>query len=84
MPRTTVVFYRDDHGRVPLLEWLDGLPRKAQDKCRVKIERLQELGYELRRPRPTSYATAFTSFAYACNGSITGCFIFFMATWPRC
>ena len=50
MPRTNVLFYRHDDGRVPLLEWLDGLPRKAQDKCRVKIERLRELGYELRRP----------------------------------
>src|SRR6266478_5522683 len=50
MPRTNVVFYRDDEGRVPLLEWLDDLPRKAQDKCRVKIERLRELGHELRRP----------------------------------
>ena len=50
MPRTRVVFYRDDDGRVPLLEWLDHLPRKAQDKCRVKIERLRELGHELRRP----------------------------------
>ena len=35
---------------MPLLEWLDGLPIKAQDKCRLKLERLQELGYELRRP----------------------------------
>jgi len=26
------------------------LPPKAQDKCRVKIERLQDLGHELRRP----------------------------------
>src|SRR5260370_13784966 len=50
MPRTRVVFYRDDDGRVPLLEWLDHLPRKAQDKCRVKIERLRVLGHELRRP----------------------------------
>jgi phage-related protein len=50
MPRTNVVFYRYDDGSVPLLEWLDGLPRKAQDKCRVKIERLRELGHELRRP----------------------------------
>ena len=29
---------------------MDGLPPKAQDKCRVKIERLRELGHELRRP----------------------------------
>src|SRR5437870_4153996 len=50
MPRTNVRLYRDDDRTVPLLEWLDTLPRKAQDKCRVKIERLRELGHELRRP----------------------------------
>ncbi|MGH9961273.1 MAG: type II toxin-antitoxin system RelE/ParE family toxin [Pyrinomonadaceae bacterium] len=33
-----------------LLDWLDSLPVKAQDKCRVRIERLGELGHELRRP----------------------------------
>jgi phage-related protein len=35
---------------VPLLVWLDTLPTKAHDKCRVRIERLKELGHELRRP----------------------------------
>src|SRR5262249_8282884 len=50
MPRTNVLLYRDDDGTVPFLEWFDALPRKAQDKCRVKIERLRELGHELRRP----------------------------------
>ena len=50
MPRTKVVFYREDDGSVPLIEWLDGLPEKARNKCRVKLERLRELGHELRRP----------------------------------
>jgi phage-related protein len=50
MPRTSVLLYRDDDGTVPILEWLDALPARAQDKCRVKIERLRELGHELRRP----------------------------------
>src|SRR5262249_46027043 len=50
MPRTNVLLYQDDNGSVPFLEWFDGIPRKAQDKCRVKIERLRELGHELRRP----------------------------------
>lgn len=27
-----------------------GLPAKAQDKCLVRVERLRELGHELRRP----------------------------------
>jgi phage-related protein len=50
MPTTEVVFYKEDDGTVPLLEWLDSLSEKAQDKCRVRIERLQEMGHELRRP----------------------------------
>nr|MBI3614253.1 type II toxin-antitoxin system RelE/ParE family toxin [Nitrospirota bacterium] len=50
MPKTSVVFYRDSDGRAPVLQWLDGLSAKAQDKCRIKIERLCELGHELRRP----------------------------------
>lgn len=44
------MFYQDDDGTVPVLEWLDTLSPKAQDKWRVRIERLQELGHELRRP----------------------------------
>lgn len=32
------------------MEWFDELPAKAQDKCRVRLERLAELGHELRRP----------------------------------
>lgn len=50
MPQTKVVFYRDDDGTVPLLGWLDQIPVKAVVKCRVRIERLADLGYELRRP----------------------------------
>lgn len=50
MPRTLVVFYKDREGNVPVLEWLDSLSTKMQDKCVVKIERLRELGHELRRP----------------------------------
>jgi hypothetical protein len=33
-----------------MLDWLDGLPSNVVAKCRVRIERLHELGYELRRP----------------------------------
>ncbi len=50
MPRTRVVFYREADGTVPIVDWLDALPKKALDKCRVKIGRLRELGHELRRP----------------------------------
>jgi hypothetical protein len=50
MPRTKVVFYKEDDGSVPMLQWLDSLQPKALDKCTVRIERLEEMGHELRRP----------------------------------
>jgi hypothetical protein len=45
-----VVFYREGDDTVPLLKWFEELPRKAIVQCRLKIERLRELGHELRRP----------------------------------
>ncbi len=50
MPKTEVLIYSKSDGTCPLIEWLDGLPSKAQDKCIVRIERLAELGHEMRRP----------------------------------
>lgn len=50
MPQTETVFFEDDDGTAPLLEWLDEQDRKVQDKCLAKIDRLEELGYELCRP----------------------------------
>jgi hypothetical protein len=37
MPRISVVFYQETAQIVPVLDWLDRLPAKAQDKCRVRI-----------------------------------------------
>ena len=50
MARIEVVFFAEADGRCPVLEWLDGQERKVQDKCIVRIERLADLGHELRRP----------------------------------
>lgn len=50
MPKTEVKIYQETDGTVPLLDWMDGLSSKVQDKCIVKIELLAEFGYELRRP----------------------------------
>lgn len=50
MPQTKVVFYQEANGTVPVLEWFDGLPKPATVKCRLKLDRLHELGHELRRP----------------------------------
>ena len=51
MPETRVVFYREDDGSVPTLEWLNRLDERARAKCRRLIEHLQERGYDLRRPQ---------------------------------
>jgi phage-related protein len=50
MPKTKVVFHRADDGSVPALEWLDTISKQARAKCIVRLERLAELGHELRRP----------------------------------
>ena len=50
MPRTPIILFRDEDGAVPVLDWLDGLEKRAKDKCRLRLERLGLLGHELRRP----------------------------------
>lgn len=50
MPKTHVVFYQEVDGHCPVMMWLREIPPKAQVKCRIKIERLAEMGHELRRP----------------------------------
>ncbi|ODT99575.1 MAG: hypothetical protein ABS79_04295 [Planctomycetes bacterium SCN 63-9] len=50
MPQIQVLFYQDEDGQASILDWFDTLPQKALDKCRVKLERLRDLGHELRRP----------------------------------
>ena len=50
LPPIHVVLFKEDDGTVPLLEWLDELPVKIQDKCAARIKRLMDCGHELRRP----------------------------------
>lgn len=51
MAQTEVFFFREPKDEsVPLLEWLDQLPAKVKAKCTERIDRLGELGHELRRP----------------------------------
>jgi putative component of toxin-antitoxin plasmid stabilization module len=50
LPATTVLFFQEVPGKTPpLLDWLDRLPEKAQQKCLARLERLEDLGHE-RRP----------------------------------
>jgi phage-related protein len=51
MPRTAVIFFQEEDGTVPVLEWLAQINQsRAAAKCQVMIERLTEMGHELRRP----------------------------------
>ncbi len=51
MPQTDVYFFREPEDEsVPLLDWLNQLPLKVQAKCIQRMDRLGELGHELRRP----------------------------------
>ncbi len=51
MAQTEVFFHREPKDdSVPLLSWFGGLPMKVQAKCTERIDRLGDLGHELRRP----------------------------------
>lgn len=50
MPRTELIIFSEADGTAPLVVWLDGLQEKAREKCFVRLERLEEMGHELRRP----------------------------------
>ncbi len=50
MPKTDVVFYKDDGGKIPVLEWMDSLSIKGRRKCLMRLGILEELGHEVRRP----------------------------------
>ena len=50
MFETPVLFFKEDDGSVPILEWLDELPEAVYVKCQARLRRLKTLGHELRRP----------------------------------
>jgi phage-related protein len=50
VPRTPIVIYCEEDGTAPFIQWLVDLPNRAQDKVRIRMRRLSELGHELRRP----------------------------------
>jgi phage-related protein len=50
MPAVEVVFFADEDGSAPALEWLGGVPEAVQDRFIVRAERLAEHGSDLRRP----------------------------------
>jgi phage-related protein len=50
LPAVEVFYFQEDEDKVPLVRWLDQLTAKAQQKCQVRLERLEAMGNDLRRP----------------------------------
>jgi hypothetical protein len=53
MPQTSIVFYQESPGEVPVALWLDALRRRdarAHLRCRTALTHLAASGHELRRP----------------------------------
>lgn len=54
MPATAVLFYQEEDGSIPVLDWLRELQRKnrrAFEKCLFLLDLLEQFGRDLRRPR---------------------------------
>jgi len=57
---------------VPFVDWFRELPTHARDKVLVRIERLRELGHELRRPEADSFRDGIYELRATPRGTITG------------
>lgn len=50
MPETTVMFFKEVDGNVPLTDWLVEQPRPVRARCSQRLRALETAGHELRRP----------------------------------
>lgn len=57
---------------MPFVDWFRELPTHARDKVLVRIERLRELGHELRRPEADSFRDGIYELRATPRGTITG------------
>ena len=77
MAQTEVLFFREpDDNSVPLMEWLDELPMKVRAKCAERIDRLGELGHELRRPEADLLRDGIYELRASYQGCTIGCLFF--------
>lgn len=51
MSQVEVVFFKDEKGRNPVLDWINILPPQARVKAGTRIRELSELGRDIRRPK---------------------------------
>jgi hypothetical protein len=83
MPKTTVILYCEEDGSCPFLEWLDDLPANAQAKCLLRVERLRDLGHELRRPEADILRDGVYELRASCRAPTTGFSTSSTAQWRR-
>jgi hypothetical protein len=50
MPVTPVVVFKEANGECPLMPWFLRLQAKDQDRIAAAVDRLHQMGHELRRP----------------------------------
>ncbi len=59
---TEVIFFQEGEGKTPpLIEWLDGLPLKLQQKCLARLKRPSNAIYSETRSCPLQNKSSFTS-----------------------
>jgi hypothetical protein len=47
---TTLIIYRHNETKVPLIDWLDKRSLRERKKCTARLEELAEQGKDMRRP----------------------------------
>jgi hypothetical protein len=45
VPTTTIIFFRDEDGSAPFLDWFGRLPEKAKVQCRARLGLLADQGH---------------------------------------
>ena len=68
MPAVEVFYFQEDEDNVPLICWLDQLPAKAQQKCQVRLARLEAMGNDLRRPEADYLRDDIYELRASCQG----------------
>jgi phage-related protein len=68
LPAVEVFYFQEDDDKVPLIHWLDRLPAKAQQKCQVRLERLEAMGNDLRRPEADYLRDDIYELRASCQG----------------
>ncbi len=77
-----LVYYQEDPKTVPMVEWLEELPSKALQKCLARLERLEQLGHELRRPEADYLRDDIYELRAGTREFTTGCFTSFISKRP--